>query len=109
MSNPQPNNPLHGITLEMILNQLVEQYGWVAGDGQCVARVAVHERGGVVRVATVVLDRPGQTPLPLGRQKEVSFHLRAAPRSEFAYDGEAEDMVEVIVLPKDRREEFNHV
>lgn len=28
MSNPQPNNPLHGVTLEMILNQLVEQYGW---------------------------------------------------------------------------------
>ena len=25
---PQPNNPLHGITLEMILNQLVIQYGW---------------------------------------------------------------------------------
>jgi uncharacterized protein (DUF2132 family) len=25
---PQPNNPLHGITLEMILTQLVEQYGW---------------------------------------------------------------------------------
>ena len=25
---PQPNNPLHGITLEMILNHLVEQYGW---------------------------------------------------------------------------------
>lgn len=24
----QPNNPLHGITLEMILNHLVEQYGW---------------------------------------------------------------------------------
>lgn len=22
------NDPLHGITLEMILNQLVEQYGW---------------------------------------------------------------------------------
>ena len=28
MSNPQPNNPLHGITLEMMLNQLVERYGW---------------------------------------------------------------------------------
>ena len=27
--NPQPNNPLHGITLEMILTQLVEHYGWV--------------------------------------------------------------------------------
>ena len=28
MTLPQPNNPLHGITLEMILNQLVDQYGW---------------------------------------------------------------------------------
>ena len=28
MANEQPNNPLHGITLEMILNRLVEQYGW---------------------------------------------------------------------------------
>jgi uncharacterized protein (DUF2132 family) len=28
MANSQPNNPLHGITLEMILTQLVKQYGW---------------------------------------------------------------------------------
>jgi len=28
MTNPQPNNPLHGITLEMILTQLVKQYSW---------------------------------------------------------------------------------
>ena len=28
MANEQPNNPLHGITLEMVLNQLVDQYGW---------------------------------------------------------------------------------
>lgn len=28
-TNPQPNNPLHGITLETILNQLVKQYGWL--------------------------------------------------------------------------------
>jgi uncharacterized protein (DUF2132 family) len=28
MPNPQPNNPLHGITLEMILSALVEKYGW---------------------------------------------------------------------------------
>ena len=26
--DPQPNNRLHGITLEMILTQLVQQYGW---------------------------------------------------------------------------------
>jgi len=24
----QPNNPLHGKTLEMILNELVDYYGW---------------------------------------------------------------------------------
>jgi len=28
MTHEQPNNTLHGITLEMILNQLVEKYGW---------------------------------------------------------------------------------
>ena len=27
-TNSQPNNPLHGITLEMMLTQLVDQYGW---------------------------------------------------------------------------------
>jgi uncharacterized protein (DUF2132 family) len=26
--NTQANNPLHGITLEMVLNRLVEKYGW---------------------------------------------------------------------------------
>ena len=28
MNNEQPDNILHGITLEMILDHLVEQYGW---------------------------------------------------------------------------------
>ena len=28
MTNEQPNNLLHGITLEMILVRLVEEYGW---------------------------------------------------------------------------------
>jgi len=28
MSEIQPNNPLHGITLEQIVNSLVEHYGW---------------------------------------------------------------------------------
>lgn len=26
----QPNNPLHGKTLEMILNEMVDHYGWFA-------------------------------------------------------------------------------
>ena len=28
MANEHPKDPLHGITLAMILNALVEQYGW---------------------------------------------------------------------------------
>jgi len=30
MANEQPNNPLHGITLEAIMNELVLKYGWQA-------------------------------------------------------------------------------
>ncbi len=28
MSNTQPNNPLHGITLEKIVTRLADYYGW---------------------------------------------------------------------------------
>lgn len=28
MTQPQPNNPLHGLTLERMLNALVERFGW---------------------------------------------------------------------------------
>jgi len=28
MSEPQANNPLHGVTLQKIVNSLVEHYGW---------------------------------------------------------------------------------
>ncbi|CAN5117304.1 VF530 family protein [soil metagenome] len=28
MTNAQPNNPLHGKTLETMLNELVAHYGW---------------------------------------------------------------------------------
>lgn len=28
MTNPQPKNPLHGITLEALLTELVKTYGW---------------------------------------------------------------------------------
>ena len=28
MTNEQPNNPLHGITLETLLRRLVEHYHW---------------------------------------------------------------------------------
>lgn len=28
MNDTQPNNPLHGLTLEQLLNELVSFYGW---------------------------------------------------------------------------------
>jgi len=30
MGGSQENNPMHGVTLEMILNRLVDNYGWEA-------------------------------------------------------------------------------
>ena len=30
MTTPQPNNPLHGLTLERMLKELVERLGWAA-------------------------------------------------------------------------------
>jgi uncharacterized protein (DUF2132 family) len=35
MTDSQPKNPLHGLTLEAILTRLVEQYGW-AGLGKII-------------------------------------------------------------------------
>ena len=28
MTGPQPNNPLHGVTLEAMIVQMVERFGW---------------------------------------------------------------------------------
>lgn len=29
MNDAQPNNPLHGVTLKAVVEQLVDYYGWV--------------------------------------------------------------------------------
>ena len=28
MADKQPNNPLHGVTLEMMLREMVDRFGW---------------------------------------------------------------------------------
>lgn len=43
MTVRQTNNPLHGITLEMILNQLVSQYGWEGLGQQINIRCFTHD------------------------------------------------------------------
>lgn len=39
----QANNPLHGITLETLLNQLVAEYGWASLGQQIEIRCFTHE------------------------------------------------------------------
>jgi uncharacterized protein (DUF2132 family) len=43
MSNTQANNPFHGITLEMMLNVLVKNYGWEGLGRQIDIRCFNHE------------------------------------------------------------------
>ncbi|WP_306604049.1 VF530 family protein [Azonexus sp.] len=43
MSNEQPKNPLHGITLEAILQQLVAHYGWAELGQQIDIRCFTHD------------------------------------------------------------------
>ncbi|MBL8417946.1 MAG: DUF2132 domain-containing protein [Dechloromonas sp.] len=43
MSTPQPNNPLHGITLEKILTELQAHYGWEELGRQIDIRCFTHD------------------------------------------------------------------
>jgi uncharacterized protein (DUF2132 family) len=43
--DPQPNNPLHGMTLEMILVRLVDHYGWEALGRTINIKCFTHEPG----------------------------------------------------------------
>lgn len=43
MTIPQPGNPLHGITLEKILIELVESLGWEAMGAALPIRCFTHE------------------------------------------------------------------
>ncbi len=41
--NPQANNPLHGITLEMMLNDLIEYVGWEKMSAKVPIKCFLHE------------------------------------------------------------------
>jgi uncharacterized protein (DUF2132 family) len=45
MSDVQRNNPLHGLTLEVILTRLVERHGWEALGRRIDIRCFTHEPG----------------------------------------------------------------
>ncbi len=45
MNNPQPNNPLHGLSLARILTELVAHLGWAALGQRIRIRCFTHEPG----------------------------------------------------------------
>ena len=43
MSDEHPNNPMHGVTLEMLLERLVDQFGWTALGELIPIRCFIHD------------------------------------------------------------------
>jgi uncharacterized protein (DUF2132 family) len=43
MTHPQPNNPLHGVTLETVVTQLVEHYGFEELGKQIAIKCFTHD------------------------------------------------------------------
>ena len=70
MPQSQVNNPLHGVTLEQILNRLVAQYGWV-------------EMGRMIEIRCFNVDPSIQSSLkflrrtPWARAKVEALYLQA--------------------------------
>jgi len=74
MSNHQPNNPLHGVTLEMILTHLVDRYGWEELGRIINIRCFTHEPG--IKSSLKFLRKT-----PWARDKVEALYLRSLDRN----------------------------
>lgn len=75
MKIAQPDNPLHGITLEMILNELVAFYGWDELGRQIEIRCFNHEPS--IASSLKFLRRT-----PWARQEVESLYIAMLRRSD---------------------------
>jgi uncharacterized protein (DUF2132 family) len=75
MKEAQPKNPLHGITLEMILNELVAHHGWDTLGRQIDIRCFNHEPG--IASSLKFLRRT-----PWAREQVESLYLRMVARGK---------------------------
>ncbi len=74
MKEPQPNNPLHGKTLEMIITELVDYYGWeVLGDK---IRINCFNENPSIKSSLKFLRRT-----PWAREKVEALYIRSIARS----------------------------
>lgn len=69
-SQEQPNNPLHGVTLEMILNHLVIKYGWE--EMASVVNINCFKNNPTVKSSLKFLRRT-----PWARKKVEEYYLRS--------------------------------
>ena len=70
MSDTQPKNPLHGVTLEMILTHLVEHYGWEELGRTINIKCFIHEPG--IKSSLKFLRKT-----PWAREKVEGLYLRS--------------------------------
>ena len=70
MSDAQPKNPLHGVTLEMILTDLVERCGWEELGRTINIKCFNHEPG--IKSSLKFLRKT-----PWAREKVESLYLRS--------------------------------
>ena len=75
MSQAQPNNPLHGITLKKIVEELVKHYGWEALGDQINIRSFTHDPS--VKSSLKFLRRT-----PWARAKVENLYLETFPNRE---------------------------
>ncbi len=74
MANSQPNNPLHGITLEQVVSNLVEHYGWIELGRQINIRCFTHDPS--LKSSLTFLRRT-----PWAREKVETLYLKLIEES----------------------------
>lgn len=75
MINEQANNPLHGKTLEMILNYLVDYYGWEKLDEKI--RINCFHSNPSIKSCLTFLRKT-----PWARQKVEELYLKTVNKSK---------------------------
>jgi len=79
MSGSQRNNPLHGVTLEMMLNRLVEHFGWETLGRTINIRCFTHEPS--IKSSLKFLRKT-----PWAREKVEALYVRSLGTSDAGAD-----------------------
>jgi len=81
MNEPQPHNPMHGMTLEKILQELVAHFGWPELGRRIAIRCFNHEPS--IKSSLVFLRR---TPWARAQVEALFLEMKARPASHHGAD-----------------------